>query len=66
MRLIDADALKKQLLDYYKYSMQTCVEVSDFIDHAPTIDPQRTGEWIPLIAWMPLPEPWKDGEADEC
>ena len=39
MRLIDAEALKKQLLDYFTYSMQLCAEISDFIDNAPTIEP---------------------------
>ena len=39
MRLIDADELKKQLIDYFSYSMQLCAEISDFIDNAPTIEP---------------------------
>lgn len=47
MRVIDADELKKQLLDYFTYSMQLCAEISDFIDNAPTIEPERKkGKWI--------------------
>ena len=38
MRLIDADELEKQLIDYFTYSMQLCAEISDFIDNALTIE----------------------------
>ena len=40
MRAIDGDALRKHLLDYFTYSMELCAEISDFIDNAPTIEPE--------------------------
>ena len=37
MRLIDADALKTKMLDYYSYSWQLREEIGDFFDNAPVV-----------------------------
>lgn len=36
-RLIDADALKTKMLDYYSYSWQLREEIGDFFDNAPVV-----------------------------
>lgn len=63
MRLIDADALKKDarevtvFCDYGGESTFMAVDVEN-IDYAPTIDaePVRHGRWIHGFTFMPLPE----------
>ena len=53
MRLIDGDALKTRMLDYYSYSWKLTEEIGDFFANAPTIEPQK---WIPVSERLP-----KDG-----
>lgn len=45
MRLIDADALKTRMLEYYEDSWNLHKEIMDFFDNAPTIEERKTGKW---------------------
>lgn len=67
-RLIDADALKTKMLDYYSYSWQLREEIGDFFDNAPTIEPQKwvsCSERLPEFRHVINPDPEEDSEWDE-
>lgn len=61
MRLIDADALRKAVNDFYDNSFEGIVSsdlikyaqvVDDFIDNAPTIEERPKGKWIWEEEWL--------------
>ena len=48
-RLIDAEALKKELTDAYFYDETLEVsEIKQIIDNAPTVEERPQGEWIDI------------------
>ncbi len=66
MRLIDADALSKDICDYIEHMTEIGVivdgeglwgKLNDALDKAPTIS--GGDEWIPVSERMPSPEPIK-------
>lgn len=63
MRLIDADALKKDLTRFYDNE----VTARELIDEQPTIEaePVRHGRWIKMTGMMP-PEYHGHYECSEC
>ena len=59
MRLIDADALltdRRMRMYYHLPNGDTAIPIID-IEHAPTIEERKTGEWIPFdIPWYQCSE----------
>ena len=57
MRLIDVDALKERILRFFRIKTFDDLlpeerAIVHLIDHAPTIEPERTG-WIPCKEQLP-------------
>ena len=47
MRMIDGDALKARMLEYYADSWNLHEEIMDFFDNSPTIEKRKKGKWNP-------------------
>lgn len=65
MRLIDADALKLDIMCVYGSNPQYI----NWLNHAPTVDavPVRHGEWLPIIEVNECGEPYQSGVyCSEC
>ena len=65
MRLIDADALKFDIMCVYGSNPQYI----NWLNHAPTVDavPVRHGKWLPIIEVNEYGEPYQSGvDCSEC
>lgn len=57
MRLIDADAVAKELDEYNEFAVFDCESVKDIIDNAPTIIwCSENSEGLPLMNLRPRPQ----------